>query len=123
MFSSRIINKIKSGTDRAREKKMDRVSLKETIMKFFNVDLPISGGYGSSMEDAIRIEVSDAKGVSVEQDVLKFIHAFGEQQFKVIRQELLHKDDRVYDKIELEVSTDPEHHQNYYFDITRFFGK
>jgi hypothetical protein len=102
---------------------MERVSLKETIRKFFNVDLPISGGYGSSIEDAIKIDVSDAKGVSVEYDVVKYIHAFGDVTYKLVNQELVHQDGRVYDKLELEVSNDPAHHHDYYFDVTQFYGK
>ena len=99
---------------------MKSLSVKEGIKKFFNADLPISGGRGSSFADAIKIEVNNShRGVAIEYKVLDYIYKAGRASYNVVKQELIGKDNKWYDKIKLEVSNDPHNYHNYYFDITK----
>jgi len=97
--------------------------LKSIIKKYYAVELPISGGSGASFEDAIKIEINNSKGVSIEYAVLNYIHKLGNVEYKIVNQELIHNDGKHFDKIKLEVSNDPDNYHNYYFDVTSFFDK
>jgi len=98
-------------------------SLKGIIKEAFGLEFPISGGNGSSIEDAIIIEVTDSSGISMEYKILDCIHKLGGVSFKFVKQEQFLKNEKHYDKIKLEVSNDLANYYNYYFDITNFFGR
>ena len=77
----------------------------------------VSGGNGTSIEDAIKIsDCTDMEGV--DQEYLIMREVFGE--FKMIQQSLLNIDDKMYDKLEIEVKGE---RMEIFFDITDFFGK
>ena len=98
-------------------------SLKEIIREAFNVDLPLSGGGGSSFEDAIRIETEDSSGIGVEYEVLKHIHWLGDKTWQLERQRLVEKDGKAYDVLTVALDDEPDVVRNYYFDISRFYRK
>jgi len=101
---------------------MSKLSVKEGIKKFFDVEMPISGGGGSSFEDAIKIEASNSdEGVAMEYQILKYLHSAGGVSYNVVKQELRQNDNKWYDKLKLEVSNDPKNYHSYYFDITAFY--
>ncbi|MCX5782095.1 MAG: hypothetical protein NT145_05270 [Elusimicrobia bacterium] len=103
---------------------MEAKSLRETLKDSFNIDLPISGGQGSSFDDAIIIETKNSsEGVNMEYTVIKCIHKLGNLGYKVVKQELIPKDNKWYDKLKLEVSNYPDNYHNYYFDITNFYSE
>jgi hypothetical protein len=87
------------------------INIKEAVMK-------ITGGNGLSIKDAIIIsECSNFEGVK--QEYLEIKRRFG--NYKLIRQLLLEKDDKMYDKLELELENGKT--IILYFDITDFLGK
>lgn len=94
-------------------------SLRNHIFRFFNKDLPISGGRGTSKEDAVIVNCNnDSFGTSIVREVTRtFVEEFG-GDFE--SQSCVHDDGKVYDImtiIENGVSTD------YWFDITKSYGK
>ncbi len=77
----------------------------------------ISGGDGSSLEEAIIISnCDDVEGV--DQEYLEIRRLYG--HFKMLKQSLLNTKGRVYDQIELQVEGEIK---VMFFDITDFFGK
>ena len=77
----------------------------------------ITGGDGSTIEKAIVIsDCTDIEGVDQEYILLKSI--FG--QFKTIQQTLLNENNKMYDKLEIDVEGE---RIVVFFDITDFFGK
>lgn len=97
-------------------------SLHDIIEKYFQVNLPISGGNGDSFENAIIIETTNSsEGIHMEYEVLKYIHLLGNKSWKRDKQELHKVNRKVYDKLKLVLEDDPDNYHNYYFDITRFY--
>ena len=97
-------------------------SLKEVFQKVFHVDLPISGGNGQSIDDPIVIE-AEKDCVALENQIIGFIKQLGGKTFKIEKQELISKEDCRIDKISIVLVDDPENYHNYYFDITKSFGR
>lgn len=80
--------------------------------------MKISGGDGSSIDKAIIVsDCRDQEGV--QQEYKEIRKRFGE--YRLIRQELLENEGRMYDKLELELRNGDN--ILVYFDITDFFGK
>ena len=105
-------------------------SIKEIIFQSFGVTLPIRGGMGNSMENAVIIERSLPFNdyVSIEHEVLNFI-AKGRDlhSWKKVGQQLLFENGKTYDKLEVNVVINQDgklfqQTENHYFDITECFG-
>jgi hypothetical protein len=91
---------------------------------YFKFKAPISGGYGDSFENAIVIEMDNGDlGVDMEYKILKMIHSLGGNSWKLDHQEMIKKNGKVYDKLSIVLENNPGFFHNYYFDITRFYGK
>lgn len=101
---------------------MIEIDLKKTLKQIFDVDLPISGGSGQNIDDPIVIEVEN-DGVKIEYQIIGFIQKLGGKSWKMAKTELIPKDGRWIDKISIVLDDDPDHYHNFYFDITRFYGK
>lgn len=101
---------------------MTEIDLKKTLKQIFDVDLPISGGSGQNIDDLIVIEV-EKDGVKIEYQIIGFIQQLGGKSWKMEKQELIPKDGRWIDKISIVLDDDLDHYHNFYFDITRFYGK
>jgi hypothetical protein len=105
-------------------------SLKEIIFQVFGVTLPIRGGMGDSMENAVIIEriLPFIDHVSIEHEVVNFIVKGRDlHSWKMIKQQLLFENGKTYDKLEVNVVSNQEgklvqHTENYYFDISDCFG-
>lgn len=79
--------------------------------------MKISGGDGTSIEKAIIIsECNNSEGIH--QEYVEVRKRFG--NYKLIQQSLLNVDNRMYDKLELEIEGEQI---EVFFDITDFFGK
>ena len=79
--------------------------------------MKITGGDGSSLENAIIIsECSNSEGIR--QEYIEVRKRFG--NYKLIQQSLLSIDNKMYDKLELEIEG---RKIEIFFDITDFFGK
>ncbi len=104
--------------------------LKEIIFQAFGATLPISGGMGNSMENAVIIERTMPFNdyVSIEHEVVNFIAKGREvQSWRKIKQQLLFENGKTYDKLEVEVVINKNgkvlnQTENYFFDITECFG-
>ena len=100
------------------------MTLKEITLKCFGIELPISGGYGNSIDTPIIIhrEVPNDY-VSVEYTLLKTIGIGRGIEWKMIRQTLMSHNDRMIDQLKIETKETTETKiitqiENYYFDIT-----
>ena len=79
--------------------------------------MKVTGGDGSSIENAIVIsECSNLEGV--DQEYIEVRKRFG--NYNLIRQSLFNVDNRMYDKLELEIEGKQI---EVFFDISEFFGK
>lgn len=96
-------------------------SVKEYLLENFSLDLPISGGDGSSIEEAIVIELGKNEDWSdVEYTVLTYI--LWTKKWKIIDTSYLEKNGKHYDKVKIEWDEDKNLLHNYYFDVTKAYG-
>lgn len=96
-------------------------TLKESIKEVFGVDLPLSGGNGNSIDNAIIIDTEDPEEfLRIQQEVLIYIHRLSNISWKLWRQFTVEKDGKTFDKQQVEYWGDNEHYFNYYFDITKY---
>ena len=104
------------------------MNLKELLDKDFRVELPISGGYGNSIENAIIIHRKGINDyVGTEHFILKCLGIGRRIEWKILKQELLNHNNRQIDKIKIETKEITQEEiitqiENYYFDITECFG-
>ena len=105
-------------------------SLKEIIFQVFGINLPIRGGMGDSIANAVIIERNDPMNdyVSVAYKVIDCIVKGREyKSWSLIRQQLIFENNKKYDKLEVTVVFAKEgkmfqQNENYFFDITECFG-
>jgi hypothetical protein len=104
------------------------MTLKELLKKDFQVELPISGGTGNSIDNPIiihRVGINDYTGT--EHFILDCLGKGRRIKWRILGQELLFHENKKIDKIKIqtqqvagtEIITQVE---NYYFDITECFG-
>ncbi len=104
------------------------MSLKDLLKSDFGVELPISGGFGNSMDNAViihRIGINDYVGT--EHFILECLGKGRGIEWKILGQELLSHNDKKIDKINIETKQTKELEiitqiENYYFDISECFG-
>ncbi len=94
-------------------------TLQETIKQFFNVNLPISGGDGQSVDTPIIIH-STENPVPMEYKIIGFIQELGNKTWRMEKQELINLDGKNIDKVSIVLYGDTDNYRNYYFDITQF---
>jgi hypothetical protein len=103
------------------------MNLKELLQTDFGKKLPISGGFGNSIENAIVIHKQDVIDyVGLEYFVLSCLGIGRQIEWKKLGQELVVFDDKKIDKITIETRNETiseviTQEENYYFDITEFF--
>jgi len=105
------------------------MTVRESINQEFGVDLPIRGGAGRSIEDAIIIEYQGPINdyIGMEYEVLKYIFSKPNSKWQILGQELIFEYDKTFDKLIIEISLSDgsgiaSQIENYYFDITEWFG-
>ncbi len=99
-------------------------TLKDILRDTFETEFPISGGYGNSPEDAIVIECEKTgDGIEMEYRIVNYLMLLLDKTGNLERQELVHEEDRHYDKIIMALEDDEESFYEFYFDISKFFGK
>jgi hypothetical protein len=101
------------------------MDIKELIKKAFNEDLPISGGMGNSIEQAVILESAGLLNdyVSLEFHVMDLISKGRDVSWELKGQELIVKDGRKYDKLMVAVkgingNPMPLQIEYHYYDIT-----
>lgn len=104
------------------------MTLKELLQLDFGVDLPISGGYGNSIENPIIIHKAEINDyVGTEHFILNCLGKGRQIEWKFLKQELLNHNNKNIDKIKIETKEKTELEiitqiENYYFDISDCFG-
>ncbi len=104
------------------------MTLKDLITEDFGVELPISGGYGNSIENAIIIQKDGINDyIGTEHFILKCLGIGRQIKWKILGQELINLNNTKIDKIKIETEELTESEiitqiENYYFDITECFG-
>ena len=106
------------------------MTVRERINQEFGVDLPIRGGVGRSIEDAIIIEYQGPINdyIGMEYEVLKYIFSKPNSKWQILGQELIFEEGKSIDKLTIEMQPlsggkflIPFH--SCYFDITECFGE
>ena len=101
------------------------MDIRELLKKSFNEDLPVSGGMGNSLEEAVILEsarpINDY--VSLEYRIMDLISMGRDVSWELKRQEMIVKNGRQYDKLIVAVkgingNPIPLRIENQYFDIT-----
>jgi hypothetical protein len=105
------------------------MDIKELIKKAFNEDLPISGGMGNSIEQAVILESTGPLNeyVSLEYQVMDLISRGRDVSWELKGQELIVKDGRKYDKLMVAVkgingNPMPLQTEYHYYDITNYIN-
>jgi hypothetical protein len=101
------------------------MDIRELIKNAFNEDLPISGGMGNSIEQAVILESAGLLNdyVSLEYHVMDLISKGRDVSWELKGQELVVKDGRKYDKLMVAVkgingNPMPLQIEYHYYDIT-----
>ncbi|MEC4050068.1 hypothetical protein OX284_011555 [Flavobacterium sp. SUN046] len=89
----------------------------EQIYLEHNIKLPIKGDYGSTIEKCVII-LAEAKYNFIEVQNTYIDCCWGKGNWKKVKQSLIIRDDKKYDKITIDVSGVPI---EYYFDITECY--
>lgn len=100
---------------------MSDLILKEVLKGYFDVDLPISGGNGQSIDAPIIIDV-EKDGVRIEYQIIDLIHKLGDKSWTLEKQEIRPVGDRMIDILSIVLADDPDHYHDYYFDITATYN-
>ena len=104
-------------------------TIRELINDLFLIDLPIKGGNGKSIKDAIILEVTEVNDyVATEYEVMEFWGYYRSILWKSLGQTLICVDERKYDCLKIRVSNLINRNvsdwiEEYYFDITDCFSK
>ncbi|MEN9549181.1 MAG: hypothetical protein RIR12_1772 [Bacteroidota bacterium] len=103
------------------------MTLRELLKRDFDTDLDISGGYGNSINNCIRIHKTRINDyVGTEYYILKCLGIGRRIEWKTLGQSLLSDNNRTIDKVKIETKQITETEiitqiENYYFDITECF--
>lgn len=91
------------------------------IREVSGLTLPLSGGNGQSLDDAISIEVKNKERAKrIEHTVLSCIHQLGKKEWQIERTQIIEANGRHIRKISVVLSDDPDHYRNFYFDVTEY---
>ena len=104
-FISPVMTSNRLRSSRLLLKKETTMDIRELIRKAFNEDLPISGGMGNSIEEAVILESAGPMNdyLTLEYRVMDLISKGRDVSWELKRQSLVVKDDRKYDKLEVAV--------------------
>ena len=111
------------------ERMIEGLIIRHMLLRDFGVDLPIPGGRGNSLDNPVVLEYQVPNDyVSIEHAYLKYLGLGRRIEWRVIKQELIERGERYYDKIKIEtVQADGDDIikkiEYYYFDITDCFGR
>ena len=96
-------------------------TLKTFLAEECGTELPISGGLGYGVEDAIIVETDDEiKGVDLEYRTIDAIMKKIGRRYAVRGQMLISQNGRFYDAIHIDMGWWRKH--VFYFDITAFYN-
>lgn len=105
------------------------MDLRQVLKADFDIDYPISGGMGNSIDNPIIIHRQIPNDyTSVEYGILRCLGVGRRIEWKIVLQTLLEHNGRMVDRIKIETTQTTEDEvitqiENYYFDITECFGR
>ncbi len=100
------------------------MNLRQLLREDFDIDLPIRGGNGNSIDNPIIIERTEINHyVGTEYTILELLGIGRGIEWKMVSQHLMQHNDRSIDKLKIETVETTETEiitqiENYYFDIT-----
>lgn len=96
------------------------MEFKEKILKEYNIDLPIRGGDGASIESPIIIDISQkCNYVSLEKDCITYACRILQMEWVMEKQELIMIEGKYIDIIKIGMSKKDDFQNN--FDIALFY--
>jgi endonuclease III-like uncharacterized protein len=103
----------------------ENLTLGQLLLDRTSIDFHISGGMGSSIEDAIIMEITKRNDfIRREYQILEHLFYIRSLDYQVIKQSLIEDGDKKYDciKISYELSG-KKYVEEFYFEITDCFRK
>lgn len=94
-----------------------QLTTKELIYKNFGFDLPISGGDGSTMEKAIKIDKEYEDWSDVLYTCLRLLNRLESRDWGTESATTMKNNGRTYDRMKLQINN-REEYVDYYFDLT-----
>ncbi len=91
-------------------------TIREKIKEKYNIDYPISGGDGSSQDEAIII--NDEDFVAIEYSIVKHLLLLDKKFGDFMGQKTIKKDGKIFDVLIFSHRSDPSVVKDFYFDIS-----
>lgn len=95
--------------------------LKKDLWIKYNLNFPISGGYGNSKTDAIKILLTNNLGILLEKDLIACLYCNGDYRFELIEQKCINDNLNNYDLLTIKLQSGEI--KDVYFEISDFFGE
>lgn len=96
------------------------MEFKEKILKEYNIDLPIKGGDGASIESPIIIDISQKYNyVRLEKDCMTYACRILQMEWVMEKQELINTEEKYIDVIKIRMSKKDDFQNN--FEIAQFY--
>lgn len=98
------------------------MNLRRLFRKIYGIELPIKGGTGDSIDDAIVIDrVSTIDSIKIEEQALDLMHDLNDYDYELVELESINKQKSTYDKYTMKLQCQHTKRiflKTYYFDIT-----
>jgi hypothetical protein len=98
------------------------MNLRRLFRKVYGIELPIKGGTGDSLDNAIVIfGVSTIDSINIEEQVLDLMHDLNDYDYELVELESINKGKYTYDKYVMKLQCQHTKRillKTYYFDIT-----
>jgi hypothetical protein len=115
-----------SGINSKNAEEEDHINLRQLLKREFDIDYPISGGIGNSLDNPIVIHKQDHNDYSeVQSEIISLLDLRKGVELDVIRQKFFNYNDRTLNHLIIETNETAENDgysqtASYYFDITEF---
>ena len=98
------------------------MNLRRLFRKTYGIELPIKGGTGDSIDDAIVIDrVSTIDSIKIEEQVLDLIHDLQDYDYELVSLESINNEKSTYNMYTMKLQCQHTKRifiKTYYFDIT-----
>lgn len=101
---------------------VNAATIRRDALKVSGVDMPISGGSGSTKDDPIIINEPDsARSAYWVEQVVGFIHRMRGENYKFEKSTISDYKDRVIEQYKISREGDDDFLYNYYFDVSAVY--
>jgi|GEM_PF-1419769 len=95
--------------------------ISRVLKEMFGLALPVSGGNGQRIDDAMVVHVKDRdRAEKIEEQILACIHKLGNKEWQIERTQIMEHKGRRIRKVSVVLRDDPDHYRNFYFDVTDY---